>query len=218
MIRGCRPPRALWLACWLALGCRTRTNDPTTLCSEACSTLAGADAQQRAHCEETCAKTEREAQRAACIEEQRGYLRCVARHDAPSSKPAWVRLAHGEVSSQCQRAHDAFRSCMSPCNERGVVRTADRTLTWGGAERRVQAEQVGGGCDLPEKPEVQRSPAGAPCQHSSVCSSSRCACPGTQIGFLARACVDGRCTNRDEACRVVPLAVEYSGCRAKRPD
>jgi len=217
MTRRARPRRALWLACWLALGCRTESKDTTTaLCQKACSTLSESE-RERAHCEQTCTTTEREAQRAACVAEQRAYLRCAAQHgNRSASKPAWMRLAHGEVSDDCAPAQDAFKACMLPCNDLGVVRTANRTVTDGSAQRAVAAEQVGAGCDLPEKNARQRSPAGAPCQHSSVCSFSRCSCPGTQIGFLARACVDGRCANPEEACRLVPLAVDYSGCRGKR--
>jgi hypothetical protein len=110
------------------------------------------------------------------------------------------------------------QTCTAPCREGGVVRTGARSVTHAGKNALVQAELVGTGCGSFEPPKTQRSPAGAPCSHYSVCTAARCRCEGSANGHFSRACVEGRCAEAELACTLAPRVVRYDACRARPVD
>ncbi len=213
--------RALWLILGLlscgAAGCRRVTGAPPhERCQLACQPPdqpeLGRDA--RARCEQACQLTQARALRANCDRSFADYLSCLHR-SATSASPSlstWSAVEQGRLAANCEATYRSFFRCMEPCRERGVLRAATREVPHGGRTLLVQAELVQAGCDVPEPQATQRSPSGSPCQHSSVCSSERCGCAGSGLAYLAKACVDGVCADRDSACELGPLAVQGGGC------
>jgi len=199
----------LWLL-WIceAGACKTSSSTPREqLCRQLCEGCAG-----------VCTGIIAQAERAGCAEQQTAYFSCLARGDSPVGL-ATVQGLDQRMLPQggCAGAWLAQFSCMAPCRERGVVAFGSRRVQTPGGPRAVIAEQVSLGCELLEPKLLRGAPAGSPCEHSSVCTATRCACAGHELGYGARACVDGRCAGAPEACELVPRAVDQRACPSSGP-
>jgi hypothetical protein len=215
LILGCarkierQPPSEIALACASACASLTRTcpaDEPTE--------------RRQAHCVSACAATAEVARQAHCEAEHRAYLACVGRRNAacppPSVAPA-VTLENATGLSECRAEHERYFRCTEPCREKGVVWARTARMAEMDQQVEVHAEIVHAGCGT-VRPEVARkSPAGSPCSHYSVCTPSQCTCPGNRAGFLARACVAGRCAESPRACSLAPQAVGHDPCGSTRP-
>lgn len=212
----------------LSLGCNRQAEpsaalEPERACKSACAaftrqTCSAPEPREDRHaeCVSTCMTASRVATLAGCWAQHRSYLDCVSRRSSacpPSSVAAGIALENASGISECAREHAAYFRCTEPCREQGVLRTRSLRLTHGGRERAVQAELVHAGCGRERPKPVKKSDPGAPCTHHSVCSASTCSCKNREVGYLARACVDGHCAEPTLACAVAPKAVSYDPCR-----
>jgi len=219
----------IWAILGLVVGlwqCRGRVGGESdaklesTRCASACADLvtncreeAPVSARQ-SQCVEACSAVRRDAARAGCQDEQDQALRClstakVACEKAPSTRSL---LEQGHGAHGCQAEFARLTSCTAPCREAGVVRSATRGMAVDGGTLEVKAELTTLGCGPDRRVLDRRSPAGAPCQHFSVCTPGLCPCPGSNIAYLARACVDGRCAADALACSLAPRTVGHDAC------
>jgi hypothetical protein len=217
-------PRVGLLAVLTALpGCRCSDPDPAprhadwyeVACRSACATYfdscpaRGGRASDRAECQEACEKQSALAARAGCEALRQAFLDCVSRTtlicEAVLSAPA-VALSLGEGAPACGAAHSALRACDAPCRDPGTIHLAERP------EEQSFVELVRNGCEgCPEKL-TGGAPEGSPCQAARVCAQHCCGCEGGPVSYLARACLDGRCADREAACREAPIVSAVHPC------
>lgn len=195
------------------------------LCASACAGIAAGcrnaarpeSVRRQAQCVEQCALVREQATRAGCLRQQEQALVCLSKSPVacePVSATAST-LERGHGAEGCQAEFGRLLGCNAPCREPGVLRSSNGRVTFRGKTSEVQAEHLTLGCGPDERDLGRRSGPDAPCEHSSVCSHSRCRCPGSNAAYAARACVDGRCAAAEVACALVPSAVGYDACPAR---
>ncbi|HET9952943.1 MAG TPA: hypothetical protein VFQ61_00495, partial [Polyangiaceae bacterium] len=214
---------ALLVACH-SEGCRNRGSAAQIaqcerLCTQlvtpvGCGGLEGTDSLVE-RCSVACGEGAEQALTAGCEQAHTGYLQCLSRQSescSESDRSAASKLESAPARSSCAREFDRLARCRSVCDEAAVVYTKTGRVTVNGVDRDLSGEAVGLGCGSREPQNARRAPAGARCEHHSVCSRERCTCPGRRLGFLARACVDGQCADRKQACEWVPKLLPQYGC------
>jgi len=211
----------LWgLALTLAACPAEHREDPNQrLCPSACASLerpaCDRAASDASNCLASCRATRSQAERATCTREYDGFLGCLSASARVCPRGASVGelLSEGRGAEPCQVEYAAFARCARACREHGVVRTAARRLSQAGRERAVQAEVTTRGCGQSLPAARRGAPAGARCEHESVCDPVECACPVKSESYRVRACVDASCADPATACRLAPLAVTDAICR-----
>ena len=222
-----RTSTCLALACLLLGACCKRTPpapsslDFASACASACAVLVssgcfgdGEPTLAQRECVAGCRATEPAARSAICLDAQLSLLGCIGHSERVScraERSARDFFERPPAISACAREQRAFSRCSRPCREPGVIHEATREVRHRDQVRKVSAELVELGCEGTGGAPGQRSPAGAPCTHHSVCSPVRCPCNGPGA-YLARACVDGRCADADLACSIVPKTVGQDTC------
>ncbi len=221
------PLTRLAAACLLlTAGCKKTPPAPTasdlaSACASACSALvsSGCFEEQeptlaQRECVAGCRRSESAAWAAHCRNAELAWLGCLGRSAAVSCgarRRARDFFEQPRAIAACEREQSAFSGCSRPCREPGVIHEATRAVRHGEIERQVAGELVELGCEGAGGVPGQRSPAGAPCTHHSVCTPARCPCDGPGA-YLARACVDGRCADAALACSIVPETVGLDAC------
>jgi hypothetical protein len=154
--------------------------------------------------------------RAACLGDYASWLECVSRSPASSSvKSPPASGLDDAIVSGCEGQHRAAERCLAPCREAGALHTRTARERLGSREVDVSAELVGEGCMADAPRPAKGSPAGSPCEYVSVCGAVRCPCQGSDLGYLARACVDGQCAAAELACAVAPRTVGLDACTGR---
>jgi hypothetical protein len=192
----------------------------TSACDSACERLESqlgkpANAHRRSGCVLGCVEDLGRSRTAGCEDEHRAYLTCVGRSarsaQANEFSPAFA-LEHAAGLSACKVEHTLYEACTAPCREAGVVRTGERAVQHQSRTVLADVELIGTGCGPNEPSPARRSPAGAPCEHHSVCSATRCACPERAYGYLSRVCANGRCLDASAACSIALEVVGRAAC------
>lgn len=222
-----RPSARLAAACLLlAAGCRKAppapsSSDLASACASACAVLVSSacfggsePTRTQRECVADCRATESAAQVANCLNAKLSLLGCIGHRERVScgvGRSTRAFFEHPPAISACEREQSALLRCSRPCREPGVIHEATTAVRHRDRERQVSAELVELGCEGAGGAPGQRSPAGAPCTHHSVCTPARCPCNGPGA-YLARACVDGRCADPELACSIVPATVGLDAC------
>jgi len=219
--------RLLAASCWLfAVSCKKPAPVPSSAdfasaCASACAVLVSSacfggteQVEAQRDCVASCRSNEAAARAANCVNAGLALLACVGRSEHARCEIERPPIQAFELPlslSACEREQRAFSGCLRPCREPGVIHEASRAVRHGQTDRQVSAELVELGCESAGGAPGQRSPAGAPCTHHSVCSPARCPCGGPGA-YLARACVDARCADAALACSIVPATVGLDAC------
>jgi hypothetical protein len=219
-------PRLTAACLLLAAGCRKTppaesSSDLASACASACAVLVSSGCfgdseptRAQRECVAGCRATESAVQVANCLNAKLSWLGCIGHSERVScaaERSARDLFEKPPPISACEREQRAFSRCSRPCREPGVIHEATKAVRRGDRERQVAAELVELGCEGTGGAPGQRSPAGAPCTHHSVCTPALCRCDGPGA-YLARACVDGRCADAALACSIVPETVGQDVC------
>jgi hypothetical protein len=190
--------------------------DASRLCASACATLVtagcsfpGLSEADQPRCVKSCQRSAALARRASCTAHHAAYLECVsrARPDCSSLRcSASTCLEQGTAGASCAEAFARLSGCQAACQQAGTTQLFNRVLSG----RRVALEIVRGGCAPCPPRTAAGAGAGAACQSHVVCEQHCCLCAGRTVHYLARACSEGTCLSREEACGL--SGSEFSAC------
>jgi hypothetical protein len=194
-------------------------------CASACAALVSAGCERPGltpadapRCASACVARNDELAGSGCAERRRAYLGCVSTTSidcASARSAAAVCIEQREGIVGCAHEHADYMACIAPCLHAGAEHQAERTLSVGGRERRLQAQSVRLGCaPCPDTPKPGAAP-GSACQSPKVCAERCCTCPDARVRFSTRVCVDARCAG-DDACELA-RALGPDPCRVERP-
>ncbi|MGC4089747.1 MAG: hypothetical protein QM756_18050 [Polyangiaceae bacterium] len=148
-----------------------------------------------------------------------GGFRWLARLPSASARPlaapgtARDVFSRGVGAEPCRREYAGFASCTKNCREHGVVQHASARVLDGAQARSAQIELTTRGCGKALPSARRGAPAGARCEHESVCDPAECTCRAPSEGYRVRACVDLQCAEAALGCRLAPLVVGQAACR-----